>query len=284
MDGPTIGAFLLWLDIRFVFLRFASVLFWAGLRSLHRNDIIPFVPQRAYVKLCMTVRQGDYVTRSRSCRTLARCYRAASRAGVGTPGSEEEFQPKHPSGVSEQNSSYLSPAASLLALTYFWRGRPAFRRAHAFVYDALTHRACAGTEVLSRASALCGVRWAPRNVTPRVRGSSVNCLPANSADETPYLRGYWNLLGPFGTPRRYIRPARVHLSGRASPSIWCRLGQPQTDFAILVDESHSPFESAIVGTRIATFVPKPDKAFSASSRDISCARDGTSAGLDSLGT
>lgn len=74
MDGPTIGAFLLWLDIRFVFLRFASALFWAGLRSLHRNDIIPFVPQRAYVKLCMTVRQGDYVTRSRSCRTLARCY------------------------------------------------------------------------------------------------------------------------------------------------------------------------------------------------------------------
>ena len=74
MDGPTIGAFLLWLGIRFVFLRFASALFWAGLRSLHRNDIIPFVPQRAYVKLCMTVRQGDYVTRSRSCRTLARCY------------------------------------------------------------------------------------------------------------------------------------------------------------------------------------------------------------------
>ena len=49
MDGPTIGAFLLWLGIRFVFLRFASALFWAGLRSLHRNDIIPFVPQRAYV-------------------------------------------------------------------------------------------------------------------------------------------------------------------------------------------------------------------------------------------
>ena len=88
-----------------------------------------------------------------------------------------------------RNSSYLSPAASLLALTYFWRGRPAFRRAHAFVYDALTHRACAGTDVLSRASALCGVRWAPRNVTPRVRGSSVNCLPANSADETPMLTG-----------------------------------------------------------------------------------------------
>ena len=143
MDGPTIGAFLFWLDIRFVFLRFASALFWAGLRSPHRNETIPFVPQRAYVKLCMTVRQGDYVTRSRSCRTLARCYWAASRAGVGAPGSEEEFQPKHPSGVSEQNSSYLSPAASLLALTYFWRGRPAFRRAHAFVYDALTHRACA---------------------------------------------------------------------------------------------------------------------------------------------
>ena len=143
MDGPTIGAFLFWLDIRFVFLRFASVLFWAGLRSPHRNGTIPFVSQRAYVRLRVTVEREDYLTRSRSCRTLARCNWAASRAGVGTPGSEEEFQPKHPSGVSGQNSSYLSPAASLLALTYIWRGRPAFRRALAFVYDALTHRACA---------------------------------------------------------------------------------------------------------------------------------------------
>ena len=60
-----------------------------------------------------------------------------------------------------RNSSYLSPAASLLALTYF--GGVARRSAGLtpFVCDALTHRACAGTDVLSRASALCGVRWAP---------------------------------------------------------------------------------------------------------------------------
>ena len=85
--------------------------------------------------------------------------------------------------------------------------------------------------------------------------------------------------GNSGHPKVGIRRARPRIL-----FLLRRYVDPYTDSAIARIDSHSPDESAKAGRTIFMGSPKSFSASAASVALISCRREGTSAGLDWVGT